>query len=379
MKKIALLGSTGSIGKQVLDVVDKYRDLYEVVAISANSNYVTFQDQMCRYKPAIAILSDPQAAARLTKVPKDTSLYYGENAYRHFLDVEVDLVFVAIMGFEGLKSVLYALKNGKDVALANKETLVAGGEIVTALAKKTGAKIIPVDSEHSAIWQCLGFDREKDFEKLIITASGGAFRDLKIGDLKSVKAADALKHPNWQMGKKITVDCATMVNKGLEVIEAKWLFNADYEKIEVALHPESVIHSMVQFKDGSVISQMAAPDMRAPIALALSYPNRLELPISRLDFTNLSLHFSEVDENRYPCFPLVLKAAKLGGNYPCALSAANEEAVKLFLEDKIGFLEIYDYISAALDKTLALGVSFDELLITDREARASVLERFKNR
>lgn len=376
MKKIALLGSTGSIGKQVLEVVDAHPDLYRITALTANKNYKDLQAQMWRYKPDIAVLCDPEYATNVTEIPNGVSFYYGENAMLHAAISDCDLVFVAVTGFSGLSAVICAIENGKDVALANKESLVAGGEIVTALAEKHGVNLIPVDSEHSAIWQALNFDRKKPFEKLIITASGGAFRDYDYEDLKKVTAKEALLHPNWKMGAKITVDCATMVNKGFEVAEAKWLFNADLDKIDVVIHRESVVHSMVQFSDGAILAQMGEPSMKVPISLALTYPDRLDVGVKKLCFDGLSLNFSKPDLKRYPCFPLVLEAIKRGKNYPCALSAANEIAVNLFLSGKIGYTEIYDYLAQSLDETKAENVTKESLLVTDKQARSRAIGRF---
>ena len=377
MKRIALFGSTGSIGRQVLDCVRRYPEKYKISALAAGGNARLLGEQIREFSPEIAMLNDPERLAETGNVGK-TLLYTGENAFQHAFDVDCDLSFVAVTGFAGLKCVLLSLENSKPIALANKEALVAGGKIVTELAKKKSLEIIPVDSEHSAIWQCLDLNEEKQFKRLLITASGGAFRDLPLEKLPFVTAADALKHPNWSMGKKITVDCATMVNKGLEVIEASWLFNCDKSKIDVVMHPESIVHSMVEFDDGAIMAQMGAPDMELPISLALSYPERLPGP-KTLDIYGKTLHFSKIDEKRYPCFSLVIEAMKLGNNYPCAMSAANEAAVGLFLENKIKFTEIYDYISCAMDACVSAKVDYESLYATDQNARKAVINRFFNR
>lgn len=379
MKKIALIGSTGSIGRQVLEIVDKFPEKFKITAIAANRDYKGIEAQMWRYKPDIAVLSDAEYANKITSVPKETSLYYGENALMHAAVSDADLVFVAVMGFAGFKATVAAIKCGKDVAIANKETLVAGGEYVTKLADSLGVNLIPVDSEHSAIWQALDFDRKKPFTKLIITASGGAFRDEPIENLEKVTAKDALNHPNWQMGAKITVDCATMVNKGFEVSEAKWLFNCDADKIEVLLHRQSIIHSMVEFIDGSVISQMAVPDMKIPISLALNYPERLDLGLDRLNFKGKSLTFEDIDVARYPCFPLVLKAIKAGSNYPCAVSAANEVAVNAFLQGKIKFTDIYGFLADALERTTEKSIDYETVIETDILARSRAISRLSTK
>ena len=356
MKKIALYGSTGSIGTQVLNCVRRYPEEYKITSLVAGSNAKLLGEQIREFKPEIASLIDPEKLNDVGEIG-DTLLFTGENAAMHALDVDCDLAFVAITGFAGLASVLAALKAGKNVALANKETLVAGGEIVTKLAKEKRLEIIPVDSEHSALWQCLSLDKRKPFERLIITASGEAFRDTPIEKLPFMTAADALKHPNWRMGKKITVDCATMVNKGLEVIEAMWLFDCPLDKIKVVMHPESIVH------------------MELPISLSLSYPERKKGP-EKLDIFGKTLHFFEMDKKRYPCFDLVMQSIRQGKNYPCAMSSANEAAVGLFLDGKIGFTEIYDYIAYALEKTEENAVDYLSLVATDKAARQAVYTRF---
>ena len=377
MKKIALLGSTGSIGRQVLGVVDRYPEEYSVVALAANSSAKLLGEQIKKYKPLVAGLSDPANAAEITDLPKQTSLYLGENALIHCVIPEADIVFVSVVGFCGLKAVLAALNMKKTVALANKEALVAGGELVMPLAAKNGVDIIPVDSEHSAIWQSLAFDKTRPFKKIILTASGGALRDLPIESLYSVTPEIALKHPNWNMGAKITIDCATMFNKGLEVMEAMWLYNAPLEKIDVLIHPQSIVHSMVEYADNALIAQLAVPSMDIPIQLALSYPDRKPSGVSALDLTKEPLTFMQPDHKRYPCFDIAIKAAKAGGVYPCAASAANEVAVKLFLNGKIKFGEIADYISYATDNAVRQTVTEESLAFADYNARTLVEKRFK--
>ena len=377
MKKIALLGSTGSIGRQVLGVVDRYPEEYSVVALAANSSAKLLGEQIKKYKPLVAGLSDPANAAEITDLPKQTSLYLGENALIHCVIPEADIVFVSVVGFCGLKAVLAALNMKKTVALANKEALVAGGELVMPLAAKNGVDIIPVDSEHSAIWQSLAFDKTRPFKKIILTASGGALRDLPPESLYSVTPEIALRHPNWNMGAKITIDCATMFNKGLEVMEAMWLYNAPLEKIDVLIHPQSIVHSMVEYADNALIAQLAVPSMDIPIQLALSYPDRKPSGVSALDLTKEPLTFMQPDHKRYPCFDIAINAAKAGGVYPCAASAANEVAVKLFLNGKIKFGEIADYISYATDNTVQQTVTEESLAYADYNARMLVEKRFK--
>ena len=378
MKKIALIGSTGSIGRQVLQVVDKHPESFKIVSLCANKNAKLLSEQISRYKPVIATLTDSMAAQNINSLPTKTTFYYGENSMLHAVCECADIVFVAVTGFAGLKAVLSAINQGKTVALANKESLVCGGELVTRLAKEKGVQIIPVDSEHSAIWQCLDFDREKPFENLILTASGGAFRDLPLENLDSVTAEDALKHPNWDMGKKITIDCATMVNKAFEVIEAKWLFNTTYDKIDVLVHPQSIVHSMVSFRDGSVIAQLARADMKLPIALALTYPERVEVLSDKLSLVGKSLDFLSLDDNRYPCFSVVMEAARRGGVYPCAVSCANEVAVEYFLQGKIKFSKIQDVLRYVLDNITPMDVTYDNLVGVDKLAKSLAISRLSH-
>ncbi len=379
MIKIALLGSTGSIGRQLLSVVDRYPDKFKIVSMAAGSNVALFSMQVNKYKPLIACLTDAEKACQIKELPKNTQFYYGENALYHAVCEEADVVFDAVMGYAGLNAVKLAIQLKKKVALANKETLVAGGGLIMPFAKSQGVSIIPVDSEHSAIWQCLNFNADKSFKKLIITASGGALRNLPIEKLETVTAEDALMHPNWNMGKKITVDCATMVNKGFEVLEAMWLFNATREQIEVVVHPESIIHSMVEFSDGAVISQMGVPSMEIPIQLALTYPERFETSVAPLNFINKTLTFSEIDLKRYPSFEVCNQAIKKGGVYPCALSGADERVVELFLQNKIKFTEIPIYLEKVLEKTQNLPLTFDNLEYTDKISRILVDEIYSLR
>ena len=376
MKKIALLGSTGSIGRQVIACVERYPERYKIISLVAGGNAKLLQEQMDALRPEVAVIADETKKDLLTP-PDGTKLFAGDRGIEEALR-DADLVFVAIVGFAGLKTVAKAIEMKKNVAIANKETLVAGGEIVTALAKKNGVELIPVDSEHSALWQSMGLKKDQPFKRLIITASGGAFRDVPVEKLPYMKAADALRHPNWTMGKKITVDCATMVNKGLEVIEAMWLFNCPLEKIKVLQHPESIVHSMVEYDDGAIIAQMGYPSMELPISLAMSYPERLA-GAPTIDLAGKTLHFFELDTDRYKCFPLVIESVKKGFNYPCALSSANEEAVGLYLEDKIGFGEIYDHISFVLDNIEKRPATYEDLVATDICARKLVRERFLRR
>lgn len=372
MKKIALLGCTGSIGKQVLSVVDRYPERYEICSLTANDNAKELEKLVNKYKPKVAVLANAEKLSSIKEVPSETALYYGQNALLHAVSEEADVVFVAISGFAGYKAVKFALERDKTVALANKESLVAGGEILTKIGK---GKIIPVDSEHSAIWQCLNFNREKEFKKIIITASGGAFRTLKKEEIALLPAERALNHPTWKMGKKITIDCATMMNKGLEVIEAKWLFNCPLDKIQVVVHPQSVVHSMVAFADGVTMAQMSYPSMVIPIQLALTYPQRLVTDVADFDFYGKSLTFEEVDFDKFPCFNLAIEAIKEGGNIPCAMNGANEQAVKAYLEGRTNFYGISEAISYVLSR-IEKSESLDDYVLekTDSAARIMVEE-----
>lgn len=379
MKKIALLGSTGSIGRQVLQVVDRYPDEYRIISLAAGKNAKLLGEQINKYKPEAAGLSDPSNVSEIRSLGGETTLYTGENAMAHCILPEADVVFVAVTGFCGLSAVIEALKLKKVVALANKESIVAGGELVKKAEAEYGGEIIPVDSEHSAIWQALSFDRTRPFKRIILTASGGALRDVAIDKLSAVTPEDALKHPNWKMGDKITIDCATMFNKGLEVMEAMRLYNAPLEKIQVLIHPQSIVHSLVEYADNSLIAQLSVPSMEIPIQLALSWPERKYAGVKPLDLTERPLEFYKPDEKRYPCFSLALAAAKRGGVYPCAISAANEEAVKLFLNKKILFTDIPAYLENALEKAREAEVTMQNLIFADYAARQSVYALLKEK
>lgn len=375
MIKISLIGSTGSIGRQVVDVALRHKDKFKIITLAAGGNAKLLEEQANLLHPEVIAIADPEKACEIKELPKGTALYTGENAVLHAVSEKSDIVFVAVSGFAGLKPTLEGISLGKDIALANKETLVAGGEIVMKLAKEKGVRIIPVDSEHSAIFQCLGFKRDADFRKLIITASGGAFRDLPKEKIEKMNAADALRHPNWNMGKKITIDCATLLNKGLEVIEACRLYNAPLEKVEAIIHPESIIHSMVEFCDGAIMAQLGYPSMEIPIQLALTYPKRYETGVPFLSLAGKTLHFDNIDTDRFPCFSLALDAYKKGGLYPCAMNAANEAAVMLYLEDKIKFYDIAELISYATEKAQNGEVTYDNLVFADAEARRAVQKK----
>lgn len=373
MIKISLIGSTGSIGRQTISLVLSRPDKFKIVAMAADSSFRLFEEQMGTVKPQYAALADSFAAKKIADVPAGTKFFGGEDAALAAASFEsADIVLVAAGGFAGLKYSLEAIGAGKRLALANKETLVCGGDIVMPLIARRGGDIRPVDSEHSAIWQCLGFNLKAPFSRLIITASGGPFKNFSAEQLKGVTPAMALAHPTWSMGAKITIDSATMLNKGFEIIEAHHLFGADYNKISAVIHPQSIVHSMVEFADGAVLAQLSRPTMKLPIQLALEYPERIELEESRLSFGDaLSLEFSPVSEGMFPCFDTALACARAGGTYPCALNAAGEEAVRAFLAEKIKFTDIARVIGGVTEHTVSEDVqSYAQLCETDARARA---------
>ena len=346
MKNIALIGCTGSIGRQAIKVAARYPDKFRIVAMAANTGGEVFVRQAAEVRPAFAALRQEGEAV---PVPAGTRFARGESAFEEACSyADADVVLVAVTGFAGLKAALLAIGAGKDVALANKESLVAGGDLVMRLAAEKGVNVLPVDSEHSAVWQCLHFDRKAPFSRILLTASGGALRDVPLAELPSVTAAQALAHPNWDMGAKITIDCATMLNKGFEVIEAMHLYGAALSQIKVLIHRESVVHSLVEFADGAALAQLGVPSMELPIQLALTYPERLPCcPPADLAAVG-ALHFSEVERGRYPCFFLALGCAEKGGAYPCILNAAGEVAVGAFLKGQIKYTQIAEIIEGAL-------------------------------
>ncbi len=374
MKRIAILGSTGSIGTQALDIISRFSDDFEVVALSANSNIDLLEEQVRQFKPQKVSVVDIEGAEALRKrITPKIEVLPGKDSLKEIAALpDVDIVLVAIVGIAGLAPTLAAIEAGKDVALANKESLVTAGSLINKTAKTTGSRIIPVDSEHSAIFQCLqGYSNINEVNKIILTASGGPFREYDKESLKQVTVEDALKHPNWNMGKKITIDSATLMNKGLEVIEAMWLFNVDVDQIEVIIHPQSIIHSMVEFVDGAVLAQMGAPDMRLPILYALTYPNRLPSYINNLDFCEIGkLTFEKPNMELFPCLPLAYKAIKIGGTMPTVLNAANEVAVQKFLDGKLSFIEIQILIEKAMRFHQVIEEpTLEDILETDSETR----------
>ena len=353
MKKIAILGSTGSIGTQTLDVVGRNDDL-QVVGIAAGSNIRMLEEQIRRFHPKLAAVGDEKKAAELRKRVADTDCTVTggmEGLLALAAMPESDILVTAIVGMIGIRPTVEGIRAGKDIALANKETLVTAGHIIMPLAKEYGVRILPVDSEHSAIFQALNGEAPSRIHKLLITASGGPFRGKKREELTNIRVEDALKHPNWAMGQKITIDSATLVNKGLEVMEAKWLFHMDLDRIQVVVQPQSVIHSMVEFVDGGIIAQLGTPDMWLPIQYALYGGERRFLPGERLDFAALgSITFEEPDMDTFKGLPLAMEASKRGGSMPTVFNAANEKAVGMFLNRKIGFLDIYSIIEEAMER-----------------------------
>ena len=375
MKRITILGSTGSIGTQTLDVVRKNKDKFQVVAISANSSIDLLLEQIMEFSPKYVAVYNEESALKLKEmIPENINIEVlsGMDGLVKICQLEeVNVVLTAVVGMIGLVPTMAAIKAKKTIALANKETLVTAGELVMSEAKKNNVEILPVDSEHSAIFQCLNGERKQDIEKIILTASGGPFRGKKREELVNVTKNEALKHPNWDMGRKISIDSSTLMNKGLEVIEAKWLFDVDVEDIEVVVHPQSIIHSMVSFRDSSVISQMGCPDMRLPIEYALTYPERLKTDFERLDLAKVAtLTFEKPDMETFPCLALAFKVLKLGGTYPAALNSANEFLVNEFLNDKIGFYDIPYYIEKTLEQHKnRINPTIEDILEVDKETR----------
>ena len=376
MKNLAILGSTGSIGTQTLDVVRSHPELFHVSVLAANRSDELFAKQVEEFRPELAVLADEAAYTRLKEhlagKCEGTQLAGGRQSFIDAAAVDdVDIVVTSMMGFAGLEPTMKALDARKDIALANKETLVVAGELVTRRAKEQGVKILPVDSEHCAFFQCLQGERLDKIEKLLLTCSGGPFRGKQRADLEGATVDQVLAHPTWNMGKKITVDSASLVNKGLEVIEAKWLYGVDYDQIQVVVHPQSIVHSMVQFVDGAVIAQLGAPDMKLPIQYALTYPERQPAEFSRLDFWQMqNLTFEKPDTDTFKGLAFAYEAGKMGGTMPCTFNAANEVAVAAFLAGRIHFLDIYDIIEQTMMKReCTLAPTLEELFEEDRWAR----------
>lgn len=376
---IAILGSTGSIGTQTLEVVDQHADKFQVEVLTAQNNASLLISQAQKYRPNTVVIGNDDLYDEVFAAldPLDIKVFAGENAIADVVRMDaVDVVLTALVGYSGLVPTINAIKAGKDIALANKETLVVAGQLVTGLAAKHRSNILPVDSEHSAIFQCLVGEFQNPIEKIILTASGGPFRGRKRDELLQIKKEQALKHPNWDMGAKITIDSATLMNKGLEVMEAKWLFGVELGQIEVVVHPQSIIHSMVQFEDGSIKAQLGLPDMRLPIQYALSFPERFKSDFPRFSFTDFpQLTFEKPDTTTFRNLQLAYDAMQQGGNCPCVLNAANEVAVAEFLRDRIGFLEISDIIEACMQKVSYIREpGLEDYINTDKETRIKAQE-----
>jgi 1-deoxy-D-xylulose-5-phosphate reductoisomerase len=373
-KHIAILGSTGSIGTQTLEVLEEQKEYFELDVLTAHSNADLLIEQALRYQPNAVVIVDESKYQKVKDAlwNEGIKVYAGEKSIEESVEMEsIDTVLTALVGYAGLKPTLNAIKHGKHIALANKETLVVAGELVTELARSKGVNIFPVDSEHSAIFQCIVGEFHNPIEKIYLTASGGPFRVKKREDLVNITKAQALKHPNWDMGAKITIDSSTLMNKGLEVIEAKWLFGLKTEQIDVIVHPQSILHSIVQFEDGSMKAQMGLPDMKLPIQFALSYPKRLKNTFERFNFLNYpQLSFEQPDLETFRNLQLAFDALKQGGNMPCVLNAANEVVVDAFLKDKIKFLSMPDVIEKCLQKVnFVAKPSLEDYINTDAASR----------
>lgn len=378
-KQIAILGSTGSIGTQALQVIDEHPDLFEAYCLTANNRVKELAEQARRYNPAAVVIANEdkyeELKSLLSDMP-DIKVYAGKQAIDEIVEAgPIDMVLTAMVGFAGLSPTIHAIKAHKKICLANKETLVVAGELICELSKKYRAPIIPVDSEHSAIFQSLVGEGDNEIEKILLTASGGPFRNFTKEQLATVTKADALKHPTWHMGAKITIDSATMMNKGFEVIEAKWLFGVPADKIQVLIHPQSIVHSAVQFVDGAVKAQLGVPDMRLPIQYALTYPDRIHLSEGRLDLFKQPLEFFEPDLDKFHCLALAFEAIKKGGNMPCIVNAANEIVNRGFLEDRCGFMQMSDIIEKTMNQvSFSSTPDYDTYINTDAEARRVATE-----
>ena len=380
-RQLAILGSTGSIGTQALEVVSEHSDLFEVYALTANNQVDLLINQARKYMPEVVVIANERKYPELNEALEDLPIkvWAGADAIAQMVQSEpIDMVLTAMVGYSGLRPTISAIKAGKAIALANKETLVVAGELIMKLAAEHKVPILPVDSEHSAIFQCLTGAYDNPIEKILLTASGGPFRTKSLEELATVTKAQALRHPNWTMGAKITIDSASMMNKGFEMIEAKWLFDVTPDQVQVVVHPQSVIHSMVQFEDGAVIAQLGIPDMKLPIAYAFSFPTRMRSMAPRLDFNQYStLTFEEPDMERFRNLAFAFEAARQGGNIPCILNAANEVVVAAFLQDRIGFLQMSDVIEQTMRKaSFIVNPSYEDYVATDTEARRLAAELF---
>ncbi|MBK5245915.1 MAG: 1-deoxy-D-xylulose-5-phosphate reductoisomerase [Peptostreptococcaceae bacterium] len=372
MKRICILGSTGSIGTQALEVIENNKEHFRVTVLSCGTRIEELSAQIIKFNPEIAVVAKAEDAAILTKRHPETEILYGMDGLIEAAESDCDMVLNALVGMLGLQPTYRAILKGTTIALANKETLVAGGKLITEAARKNKVRILPVDSEHSAIFQCLQGNQENEIKKVILTASGGPFRNYSLQDLEKVTREQALKHPKWTMGQKITIDSATMMNKGLEVIEASWLYHLSGEKIKIAVHPQSIVHSMVEYMDNSIIAQLGLPDMKIPISYAFSYPERLEMKSTGLDIfkDGANLTFEKLDQSVFKCAGYAYEALKKGGSYSAALNGANEMLVQLFLEGKIRFVDIQNILGEVLEKHESVETSdIDHILEIDLETR----------
>ncbi len=373
-KQICILGSTGSIGTQALDVIKQHSDRYEVYCLTANNRYEMLAEQARHFRPAAVVIANEKyyepLCALLADCP-EIKVYAGAKALDEIVEAQpIDMVLTAMVGFAGLSPTIHAIKARKTICLANKETLVVAGELICRLAAENHVNILPVDSEHSAIFQSLVGEGNNAIEKILLTASGGPFRNFTLDQMRDVKAADALKHPTWEMGAKITIDSASMMNKGFEVIEAKWLFGVEADRIQVLVHPQSIVHSAVQFSDGAVKAQLGVPDMRLPIQYAFSFPERLSLNGDRLDLFRQPLEFFEPDMQKFRCLHMAYESIRQGGNMPCIVNAANEIVNEAFRKDKCGFLQMGEIIERTMQKaTFITKPTYDDYIATDAEAR----------
>lgn len=373
-KQICILGSTGSIGTQALDVIQQHSDRYEVYCLTANNRYEMLADQARRFRPAVVVIGNEQHYEALKALLADcpeVKVYAGAKAIDEIVEAQpIDMVLTAMVGFAGLSPTIHAIKARKTICLANKETLVVAGELICQLAAQYHVNILPVDSEHSAIFQSIVGEGNNPIDKILLTASGGPFRNYTLEQMRGVKAADALKHPTWEMGAKITIDSASMMNKGFEVIEAKWLFGVEADKIQVLVHPQSIVHSAVQFVDGAVKAQLGVPDMRLPIQYAFSFPERLPLNGDRLNLFSQPLEFFEPDMQKFRCLHMAYESIRKGGNMPCIVNAANEVVNEAFRKDRCGFLDMGDIIERTMQKaTFIAKPTYDDYFATDAEAR----------
>ena len=381
-RQIAILGSTGSIGTQALDVIEEHSDLYEVYCLTANNKVELLAEQAHKFKPAAVVIANEARYDELKRFMDDlpdVKVYAGKQAIDEIVEANpIDMVLTAMVGFAGLSPTIHAIKARKTICLANKETLVVAGELIRDLAAEYHAPILPVDSEHSAIFQSLVGEEQNPIEKILLTASGGPFRNFTLEQLEHVTKDDALRHPTWDMGAKITIDSATMMNKGFEVIEAKWLFGVNASQIQVLVHPQSIVHSAVQFQDGAVKAQLGVPDMRLPIQYAFSFPKRLHLSSDRLDFFAQKLEFFEPDLKKFRCLALAFEAIRRGGNMPCIVNAANEIVNRGFLEDRCSFLQMSDIIAETMQRcTYSATPDYDTYIASDDEARRIASELMK--